>query len=101
MKIVFAGLGTAAMVFVPSASADVPGLAPFVGTWQKHGEKLVIDNAGTGVDTYPDLTVCPGCSDADAPTGTLTFTLTPTGTAWPAEASLPVPIQRSTASVSR
>jgi len=76
MKTVLVGLASAAIVFAPSASADVPGLAPFVGTWQKHGEKLVIDNAGTGVDTFPDLTLCPGCSDADAPTGTFTLTLT-------------------------
>jgi hypothetical protein len=76
MKIALAGLAGAALVFVPSANADVPGIAPFVGTWQKHGQKLVIDNGGTGVVTYPDLNQCPGCSDADAPTGTFTFTLT-------------------------
>jgi hypothetical protein len=73
---VLAVLGSAAMVFAPPASADFPGLAPFVGTWQKHEERLVIDDNGTGVDTYPDLTLCTSCSDADAPTGTLTFTLT-------------------------
>jgi hypothetical protein len=77
IKIVLAGLGSAALVFAPSASADVPGLAPFVGTWQKHDTRLVIDNTGTGVDTYPDIGVCPDCSEADAPRGTLTFTLTP------------------------
>jgi hypothetical protein len=71
-----AGLASAALVFVPSASADVPNLAPFVGTWQKHDARLVIDNTGTGVDTYPDLGVCPSCSEGDAPRGTLTFTLT-------------------------
>jgi hypothetical protein len=78
MKTVIAGLVSAAIVFVfvPSASADVPGLAPFVGTWQKHDAKLVIDNTGTGVDTYPDLGVCPSCSEGNAPRGTLTFTLT-------------------------
>ena len=75
MKLI-AGLASAALVFAPLAGADVPGLAPFVGTWQKHEEKLVIDSSGTGVDTYPDLTLCPGCSNSDAPTGTLTFTLT-------------------------
>jgi hypothetical protein len=73
---VFAGLICAAMIFAPSANADFPGLAPFIGTWQKHAEKLVIDNNGTGVDTFPDLTECTSCSDADAPKGTLTFTLT-------------------------
>ena len=77
MKTVIVGLGSAALVFVPSASADVPGLAPFVGVWQKHEARLVIDSTGTGVDTYPDLGVCPSCSEGDAPRGTLTFTLTP------------------------
>jgi hypothetical protein len=76
MKIVLAGLGSAALVFAPSASADFPGLAPFVGTWQKHDAQLVIDNTGTGVDTYPDLGVCPSCSEGNAPRGTFTFTLT-------------------------
>lgn len=75
VKIVLAGLGSAAIIFVPSAGAEVPGLAPFVGTWQKHDAKLVIDNAGTGVDTYPDIGVCPSCSEGDAPRGTLTFVL--------------------------
>jgi hypothetical protein len=77
MRTVLAGLGSAAIVFAPSASADVAGLAPFVGVWQKHETKLLIDNNGTGVDTYPDLGVCPSCSEADAPRGTLTFTLAP------------------------
>jgi hypothetical protein len=76
MKIVLAGLGTAALVFAPSASADFPGVEPFVGTWQKHDAQLVIDNTGTGVDTYPDLGVCPSCSEGNAPRGTYTFTLT-------------------------
>jgi hypothetical protein len=76
MKIVLAGLGSAALVFAPSASADFPGLAPFVGTWQKHDAQLVIDNNGTGIDTYPDLGVCPSCSEGNAPRGTYTFTLT-------------------------
>jgi hypothetical protein len=31
-KIAMAGLATAALVFAPSAAADVPGLAPFVGS---------------------------------------------------------------------
>jgi hypothetical protein len=75
-KSALAGLIGAAIVFAPLANADFPGLAPFIGTWQKHSEKLVIDNNGTGVDTYPDLTECTSCSDADAPTGTITFALT-------------------------
>jgi hypothetical protein len=73
---VLVGLASTAMVFVPLATADVPGLAPFVGIWQKHDERLVIDDTGMGVDTYPDLTRCPTCSNGSAPGGTLTFTLT-------------------------
>jgi hypothetical protein len=64
------------MVFVPSAGANVPGLGPFVGSWQKHQEGLVIDSAGTGVDTYSDVKRCPDCSSAGAPPGVLAFVLT-------------------------
>jgi hypothetical protein len=32
-KIALTGLATAAAVFAPPATADVPGLAPFVGSW--------------------------------------------------------------------
>jgi hypothetical protein len=76
MKIVLAGLASAALVFAPSASADFPGLAPFVGTWKQHDAQLVIDNTGTGVATYPDIGACPSCSEGNAPRGTFTFTLT-------------------------
>jgi WD40 repeat protein len=33
-------LASLAMVFAPSAAADVPGLAPFVGSWHPHEEGL-------------------------------------------------------------
>ena len=39
-KIALAGLATAALVFAPSAGADVPGMAPFVGCWHAHEEGL-------------------------------------------------------------
>jgi hypothetical protein len=52
-------------------------LTPFVGTWNKHQEKLVIDAAGTGKWTYADVKRCPSCSSAEAPAGTLSFTVTP------------------------
>jgi hypothetical protein len=52
-------------------------LTPFVGTWDKHQETLVIDAAGTGKWTYADVKRCPSCSSAEAPAGTLSFTLTP------------------------
>lgn len=64
------------MVFLPSAGADMSGLGPFVGSWQKHEEGLVIDSAGTGIDTYPDVRRCPTCSNGGAPPGVLAFVLT-------------------------
>ena len=61
-----------------TTSAPQPlALTPFVGTWDKHQEKLVIDAAGTGTWTYADVKRCPSCSSAEAPAGTLSFTLTP------------------------
>lgn len=41
-KIALAGLATAALVFAQSAAADVPVLAPFVGSWHAHEEGLDI-----------------------------------------------------------
>ena len=51
-------------------------LTPFVGKWNKHQETLVIDAAGTGNWLYADVKRCPSCSSAEAPAGTLAFTLT-------------------------
>jgi len=36
----------------------------------------VIDSTGIGTLTYADVRLCPSCSSADAPAGTLVFTLT-------------------------
>ena len=36
----------------------------------------MIDSTGTGNLTYADVRLCPSCSSADAPAGTLVFTLT-------------------------
>jgi hypothetical protein len=58
-KIALAGLATAALVFAPSAAADVPGLAPFVGSWHAHEEGLDIQPNGHGRETYPDRSTCP------------------------------------------
>ena len=61
----------------PPTQTPPPGaLAPFVGTWEKHQQRLRIDSAGTGNWTYQDLRACPNCSSADAPAGSLTFKLT-------------------------
>jgi serine/threonine protein kinase len=60
----------------PPAAAGVPGLAPFVGRWTAHEETLVIRQTGSGHLAYADLRACPSCAFANAPTGTLDFTLT-------------------------
>lgn len=72
-----AGLATAAIIFAPSAAADVAGIAPFVGSWHAHEEGLYIQPNGTGRETYTDKSTCPnapavGCGK----TGTVDFTLT-------------------------
>src|SRR6202043_3479283 len=62
----------------PPPATQIPqpaALAPFVGRWERHEEGLVIDSTGTGNLTYADLRLCPSCSSADAPAGTLVFTL--------------------------
>jgi hypothetical protein len=51
-------------------------LASLAGTWGAHEERLVIDTTGTGHLSYADLTLCPSCSFATAPEGTLVFVLT-------------------------
>ena len=61
----------------PATQTPQPAaLAPFVGRWERHEESLVIDSTGTGNLTYADVRLCPSCSSADAPAGTLVFTLT-------------------------
>ena len=50
--------------------------ASFAGSWNGGGETLSMDNIGTGHLSYPDTTICPSCSMADAPQGTLEFVLT-------------------------
>jgi hypothetical protein len=54
-----------------TSSADVPGLAPFVGVWQSHTERAVIDSTGTGRLTYQGCTRC-----ATQTVNTLDFALT-------------------------
>jgi hypothetical protein len=52
-------LATATLVFAPSAAADMPGMAPFVGGWHAHEEGLVIQPNGHGRETYIDRSTCP------------------------------------------
>jgi serine/threonine-protein kinase len=40
-------------------SADVPGMAPFVGVWQGHMSRVVIDSTGTGHITSQGCISCP------------------------------------------
>ncbi len=42
----------------PTSSTGVPGMAPFVGIWQAHTQRIVIDNAGTGHLMYEGCTAC-------------------------------------------
>jgi hypothetical protein len=66
--------GTGAATSPPTTAAGFAGLA---GTWGAHEESLVIGNSGTGHLAYQDLTLCPSCSFATAPTSTLDFLLKP------------------------
>jgi hypothetical protein len=59
-KIGLAGLGIAAVAYAPPAAADVPGLAPFVGSWHAHEEGLDVQPNGNGRETYPDKST-PSC----------------------------------------
>jgi serine/threonine protein kinase, bacterial len=59
----------------PLAAADVPGLAPFVAHWTAHEQTLVIRQSGSGHWAYADVRACPSCALANAPTGTVDFTL--------------------------
>jgi hypothetical protein len=72
-----AGLATAAVILAPSVAADVPGLAPFVGSWHAHEEGLDIQPSGDGRETYADKSTCPDAPAAGCGvTGTVDFTLT-------------------------
>jgi hypothetical protein len=82
MKAILAALAlAAALVTAPLASADVPGIDPFVGTWKcshktgNTGEHLVIDENGVSVDTFPSLRDSPDGQIGDAPLSTVTFVL--------------------------
>jgi len=60
----------------PSSPAGANIGATFAGTWGAHETGLVINKAGTGDLHYQDLSLCPSCSFANAPPGTLVFVLT-------------------------
>ncbi len=76
-KTALPGLAITALVFASSAAADVPGLAPFVGFWHAHEERLEIQSDGNGLETYADRSTCPDAPAAGCGvTGTVDFTLT-------------------------
>jgi hypothetical protein len=79
-RIALAGLTIAALTLAPPAAADLPGIAPFTGSWHAHASGLTINSDGSGRLTYADITACPSaCSGhddyADAPLVTADFTL--------------------------
>jgi hypothetical protein len=72
-----AGIASAALALTPVASADVPGLNPFVGSWHAHEEGLDIQPNGHGRETYSDRTSCPDAPMAGCGIpGTVDFMLT-------------------------
>lgn len=76
-KFALAALGiAAALALAPTASADVPGLAPFVGNWSGLRESVVIDNTGHAQFHYMDSNACQSCSMANVPYSTMDFVLT-------------------------
>jgi hypothetical protein len=76
-----AGLAIASVAFTPRAGTDMPGIAPFTGSWHAHASVITINNDGSGRLTYADISACPAaCSGhddyADAPSATVNFMLT-------------------------
>jgi hypothetical protein len=83
MKTALVALGIiTGLVVGPVASADVPGLDPFVGTWKcsrktgNTGERLDIDSNGVGVDTWPNVRFSPNGTPGNAPLTTVTYVFT-------------------------
>ena len=79
-QLALAGLAILALALAPQAAADLPGIAPFTGSWHAHASSLTINNDGSGRLTYADISACPtacaGHDDfADAPIATVDFTL--------------------------
>ena len=80
------GTSTSVTTVVPSTTAPVApstqpttavsGFTEWSGTWGAHEQQLEISPAGDGTLSYQDLTACPNCSFASAPTSTMEFTLT-------------------------
>jgi hypothetical protein len=67
---------SAPSVTAPAPTIPATTMSTFAGTWGAHQTGLVINKAGTGDLHYQDLSLCPSCSFANAPMGTLVFVLT-------------------------
>jgi hypothetical protein len=77
LAVLVVGAGVIGMGIVPTPAAGaVPGLASLVGEWEGHERNLVIRQTGSGHLTYADLAACASCSEAEAPTVIVDFTLT-------------------------
>ena len=57
----------------PTTAAS--GYTQWSGAWGAHEQQLEISAAGDGTLSYQDLTACPNCSFASAPTATMQFVL--------------------------
>ena len=81
MKIVaLAVFWIAALGSAPTAAADVPGIAPFIGSWNAHASRLMINADGSGQLMYGDISACPSACDGHddyghAPPASVDFTL--------------------------
>jgi hypothetical protein len=77
LAVLVAGAGVIGMgiVSAPTAAA-AQDLSSFVGKWEGHQRNLVILQTGSGHLTYADEMACPSCSEAEAPSATVDFTLT-------------------------
>ncbi|WP_131805946.1 hypothetical protein [Mycobacterium alsense] len=79
-KVALAIFWIAALGYAPTAAADVPGIAPFTGSWHAHASKLTVNSDGSGRLTYADISACPSACDghndyADAPEATVDLVL--------------------------
>jgi hypothetical protein len=59
-----------------SPTSVVSGFTQWSGAWGAHEQQLEISPTGDGTLSYQDLTACPNCSFASAPTATMEFMLT-------------------------
>ena len=61
---------------VTPSTTSTSTFAAWSGSWGAHEQSLNISATGDGHLLYQDLTACPSCSFASAPSATMDFTLT-------------------------